>query len=103
MRQSAQKNETSATNSVLLGKHPMTRATVWCKHIYALRNGTKSSALDGNGSACHSWIHKHAALLYIHATGAANNLLVALNFLHGMPEQISPLPTSRQADVTVAR
>lgn len=48
-----------------------------CKHIYALRNGTKSRALDGNGSACHSWIHKHVALLYIHATGAANNLLVA--------------------------
>lgn len=47
------------------------------KHIYALRNGTKSRALDGNGSACHSWIHKHVALLYIHATGAANNLLVA--------------------------
>lgn len=47
------------------------------KHIYALRNGTKSRALDGNGSACHSWIHKHVALLYIHATGAANNPLVA--------------------------
>lgn len=47
------------------------------KHIYAFRNGTKSRALDGNGSACHSWIHKHVALLYIHATGAANNLLVA--------------------------
>lgn len=63
------------------------RVAAWCvsvyvhmcvrKHIYAFRNGTKSRALDGNGSACHSWIHKHVALLYIHATGAANNLLVA--------------------------
>lgn len=57
-----------------IGTHKCVRVR---KHIYALRNGTKSRALDGNGSACHSWIHKHAALLYIHATGAANNLLVA--------------------------
>lgn len=77
------------------------QTTAWCKHIYAVRNGTKSRALDGNGSACHSWIHKHATLLYIHATGAANNLLVALNFLAGCLNKYRFLP--RKADVTVAR
>lgn len=63
---------TTTTTSRCVSVHVCVR-----KHIYALRNGTKSRALDGNGSACHSWIHKHVALLYIHATGAANNLLVA--------------------------